>query len=178
MKSKINHKQKSGWHKNIIEIIFCLYISIAVTLYFYINNLSLNEILKIIDFIEKYHFWGGGYTYLAGEYSKILNGIMLILTPSLIILFSKSRKLRTNHRNTNTIYHYSFVLVFIPIALYFLWIKEWKLFSSNDNNYIKEIPMFIIIICGLNATLISELWYFIDMLEKIYKKIMKKQNEQ
>lgn len=178
MKSKINHKQKLGRYKNIIEIIFCLYIFIAAILYFYINNLSPNELFKIIDFIEKYHFWGGGYTYLAEEYSKILNGIMLILTPSLIILLSKYRKLRTHHRKTNTILHYTFVISFLPVVFYFLLIKEWKFFSSNDDNYIREIPTYIMLMCSLHAWFISEFWYFIDMLEKLYKKIANKQDEQ
>lgn len=165
--------------KNIIEIIFLTYILIAFTLYFYINNLSLKELHALQKIIEEYYFLsGGGYTYLAIEYSKLLNQTLSIFTFFLSIFLIKYRSLRNHHRRTDTIGHYTFVIFFLSCASYFLWIKEWKLFSSNDDNYIKEIPMFIIITCGLNAILISEFWYFIDMLEKIYKKIVNKQDEQ
>lgn len=163
--------------KNIIEVIFFIYVLIAFSLYFYINSLSFEKLLLIQDILKEYHFVEGGYTYLAIEYSKILNHILSMCTLCFSIILIKYRKVRKHERRIDTIPHYVFVIVFIIISSYFLWIKEWKLFSSNDYNYIKEIPMFIIIICGLHAMFISEFWYFIDMLEKLYKNIVNKQDE-
>lgn len=164
--------------KNIIEIIFFVYILIAFSLHFYINSLSLERLNSIQQALEKYYFLGGGYTYLAVEYSKVLNHTLAILTLCLSIFFIKDRNLRKHHRKIDTISHYTFVILFLLGASYFLWIKEWKLFSSNDDNYIKEIPMFIIITCGLNAIFISEFWYFIDMIQKLYQHIKPKTNTQ
>lgn len=128
--------------------------------------------------MEKYYWGRGGYTYLAIEYSKTLNQILLVLTPCFTILLIKYKHIRKHHRKIDTIGHYTFVILFLLGASYFLWIKEWKLFSSNDDNYIKETPMFIIITCGLNAIFISEFWYFIDMIQKLYQHIKPKTNTQ
>lgn len=163
--------------KHIIEVIFGLYTLIAFILYFYMQNLTHNELLNIQNFIKNHHFWGGGYTYLAIEYSKLLNLILSIMTIFSIIALFKFRNSRTHARNINKTSHYVFTILFIPITFYFLWFKEWKLFSSNDGNHIKEITTYILIICSFQALFISEFWYFIDILEKIYKKIMNKQDE-
>lgn len=170
--------KKETLMKNIIDVILIFYIFISLTLYFYITNQSAEELFNIQKFIEEYYFWGGGQTYLAVEHSKLLNFILSIITFLIIILLFKFRKIRKHPRNFNKATHYIFTLLFVPIVFYFLWIKEWELFSSYDGSYIREITTYILIISSFQAGFISEFWYFIDILEKLYKKIMNKQNEQ
>lgn len=164
--------------KNIIEIIFSIYITIAIFLYFYIENLSPKDFLMLQDITNNYNLTKGLQTRLAIEYSKILNILLSIFTIFLIISLFRFRNSRKHPRNRNVVSHYVFVFLFMPISFYFLWISEWDLFSSNHINPIKEIPAYIFVTCSLHAWFISESWYFIDILEKTYKKITNKENEE
>lgn len=170
--------KKIDMQKNMIELIFALYITIATFLYFYIENLTQKDFLMIQDIANNYNLIRGLQTRLAIEYSKTLNTLLSIFTLFLIISLFRFRSLRKHPRNRNVISHYAFVFLFIPISFYFLWISEWDLFSSNHISPIKEISAYIFVTCSLHAWFISEFWYFIDMLEKIYKKIMNKHDEQ
>ncbi|QIM66121.1 hypothetical protein A4G16_01370 [Mannheimia granulomatis] len=168
--------KKIDIQKNIIELIFALYITIATFLYFYIENLPQKDFLMIQDIANNYNLTKGLQTRLTIEYSKILNTLLSTLTLFFIISLFRFRNSRKHPRNRHVISHYVFVFLFIPISFYFLWISEWDLFSSNHISPIKEISAYIFVTCSLHAWFISEFWYFIDILEKTYRKIKNKKD--
>lgn len=65
-------------------------------------------------------------------------------------------------------------LYFYLYQYHFIWIKERELFNSTYKNTTKEILTYIFVTSSLKAWFISELWYFIDIINKSYKWIRKK----
>lgn len=151
-----------------------MYLTIAISLYFYITSLSLDDLLKFQQLSDNYFLKGGVRTNFSLEYSKALNTTLLILTFIAITALLKFRHFRRHPRTTNTPKHYFFVLLFLPTSSYFLWIYEWTLFSNQNVSVVKDITIYTFVTCSLNAWFISEFWYFIDMVQKLYQHIRSK----
>ncbi|MGX2975426.1 hypothetical protein ACWIUH_10785 [Ursidibacter arcticus] len=166
--------QNNFFRKNIIEIIFTLYIFISVTIFFLLKNFSDTQKDFINSFLDRY-LWGdiGIYSRMEPLYSKLVVNILATLTPIFILLFLSFRKYRKHPRKTGTLSHYVINICLVPILYLYLWGDSWKLISDPKYTLFREMFNFNIIVCPLYVFSISEFWYFFDMLEKIYFRLIK-----
>lgn len=100
--------------------------------------------------------------------------ILATITPVLIILFFPFRKEVNKPRKIDSISHYIFTLLSVPIMYWYSWGDNWKLFSDDNVSLFREMVTFNAIICPLHGLFINEVWYLIDMLEKLYLTITRK----
>lgn len=161
--------------RNIIEVICTFYIFISIIIFFLLKNINEKQKALINDFLDRF-LWGdiGIYSRMEPFYSKLVVNILATLTPIFILVFFSFRKHRNHPRKVDTLSHYVINICLIPILYLYLWGDSWKLISDPKYSLFREMTNFNIIVCPLYGFFISEIWYFVDMLEKIYIKIVKK----
>lgn len=163
--------------KNLIEIICTLYIILSVIIFFITKELSNNQIKYINNILDTY-LWGniGIYSSMEPFYSKLVVNILATITPILTILFFPIRKQVKKHRKTDSLFHYVFTLGFIYALYWFLWGGSWKLIRGDNFSLLREMINFNLIVCPLYGLFINEVWYLVDMIEKLYLTVTGKIN--
>ncbi|QIM62156.1 hypothetical protein A1D29_01885 [Pasteurellaceae bacterium Orientalotternb1] len=163
------------FRKNIIEIICTFYIFMSIIIFFLLRNINEPQKALINDFLDGY-LWGeiGIYSRMEPLYSKLVVNILATLTPIFILVFFSFRKHRNHPRKIGTPFHYAINICLIPILYLYLWGDSWQLISDPKYSLLREMINFNIIVCPLYGFFISESWYFFDMLEKIYVRLIRK----
>ena len=163
------------FRKNIIEIICTFYVLISIIIFFLLRKINEAQKEFINDFLDMY-LWGdiGIYSRMEPLYSKLVVNILATLTPILILVFFSFRKYRTHPRKTGTPFHYVVNILFIFILYLYLWGDTWQLISDPKYSLLREMINFNLIVCPLYGVFVSEAWYFFDILEKIYIRLMRK----
>lgn len=156
--------------KNIIEVIGTLYMLLSVAIYFIMIDLEPSQKASIDQIIEQL-FWGEIGIYSAREeiYSKVIVNILITTTPILAVIFSPLRKQRKHYRNITHWSHYIINPLLLAIGFIFLYTGYWKLISMPEFSLFREILTFIICTCGSYAIFISECWYMVDTLERLFR---------
>lgn len=159
----------------IIIIISIFYILISAMLFFITRNMNNYQVEYVNNILDMY-FWGsiGIYSGMEPFYSKLVVNILATLTPILAILLLPFRKDVDEHRKKDTWSNYIITLCIIPFLYWFLWGDSWKLVSDDRFSLLREMINFNLIVCPLYSAFISEIWYLIYIIEKLYFKIFKK----
>lgn len=148
---------------------------ISIIIFFLFRNIDESMKASINLFLDKY-LWGdiGIYSRMEPFYSKLVVNILATLTPIFTLIFFSFRKYRNHPRKINTPSHYILNIFLIPILYLYLWGDSWRLISDPKYTLLREMVNFNIIVCPLYGFFISEFWYFIDMMEKVYIKLFRK----